>query len=157
MIGMDNHELGVRSQESEGVGQNRKEKTDVIDEEFKAMILDYMEKGFLENIIDMFKHDESLFPIIIDMIKDERVRVRLGATALVEELVNFKPELLIRMIPDIAELLKDENPTIRGDAANLLGIIKHRDALPFLLSSENDVDANVREIVKDAIRNIQMP
>jgi hypothetical protein len=126
-----------------------------MDNELKTMVLDYMEKGFLENIIDMFKHDEGLFPMIIDMIKDERVRVRLGATALVEELIKYKPEPLIRMIPDIAELLKDENPTIRGDGANLLDIIKHQDALPFLLSAENDADANVREIVKDAIQNIQ--
>ncbi len=126
-----------------------------MDNELKAMVLDYMEKGFLDNIIDMFKHDEGLFPMIIDMIKDERVRVRLGATALVEELIKYKPEPLIRMIPDIAELLKDENPTIRGDGANLLDIIKHQDALPFLLSAENDADANVREIVKDAIQNIQ--
>jgi hypothetical protein len=129
--------------------------TEIFEQEFKAMVLDYMERGFLENIIDMFKHNESLFPLIIEMIKDERVRVRLGATALVEELVKLKPEPLIRMIPDIAELLKDENPTVRGDGANLLDIIKHRDALPFLLSAENDADANVREIVKDAIQNIQ--
>jgi hypothetical protein len=26
----------------------------------KTMIADYMEKGFLDNIIDMFKHDKSL-------------------------------------------------------------------------------------------------
>ncbi|MEW6738536.1 MAG: HEAT repeat domain-containing protein [Nitrospirota bacterium] len=126
-----------------------------MDNELKAMVLDYMEKGFLENIIDMFRHDESLFPMIIDMMKDERVRVRLGATALVEELIKLKPEPLIRMIPDIAELLKDENPTVRGDGANLLDIIKHQDALPFLLIAGNDADSNVREIVKDAIQNIQ--
>lgn len=126
-----------------------------MDNELKAMVLDYMEKGFLENIIDMFRHDEGLFQMIIDMIKDERVRVRLGATALVEELIKLKPEPLIRMIPDIAELLKDENPTVRGDGANLLDIIKHQDALPFLLIARNDADSNVREIVKDAIQNIQ--
>lgn len=127
-----------------------------IDEELKAMVLDYMEKGFLENIIDMFKHDEGLFPLIIDMIKDERVRVRLGATALVEELIKQKPEQLIRLIPDIAELLKDENPTVRGDGANLLSIINHKDALSFLLNAENDSDSNVREIVRETIKNIRL-
>jgi HEAT repeat protein len=126
-----------------------------MDNELKAMVLDYMEKGFLDNIIDMFKHDESFFPLIIDMIKDERLRVKLGATALVEEMAKSKPEPLIKLIPDIAELLKDKNPTVRGDGANLLGIIKHQDALPFLLIAGNDADANVREIVKDAIQNIQ--
>jgi len=124
-----------------------------IDAELKTMILDYMEKGFLENIIDMFKHDESLFPLIIDMIKDERVRVRLGATALAEELIKQKPEPLIRLIPDIAELLKDKNPTVRGDGAYLLSAIHHKDALSFLLNAENDSDSNVREIVREAIKN----
>ncbi|BCB95374.1 heat repeat domain protein [Dissulfurispira thermophila] len=126
------------------------------DEELKTMILDYMERGFLENIIDMFKHDENLFPLIIDMIKDERMRVKLGVTALVEELIRYKPEPLIRMIPAIAELLQDENPTVRGDGANLLDIIGHKDALPFLLNAQSDTDANVREIVRDAIQNIQL-
>lgn len=123
--------------------------------ELKIMIRDYMNKGFLDNILDMFRHDETLYPLIIDMIKDVRVRVRLGATALVEELVKEKPELLVRLTPDIAELLKDEDPTVRADAANLLGIIKHEDALPFLLIAEHDDNHSVREIIRDAIREIQ--
>lgn len=127
-----------------------------MDDELKTMILNYMEKGFLENIIDMFRYDDSLFPLIIDMIKDERVRVRLGVTALVEELTRQRPEPLIQLIPHIATLLEDKNPTVRGDSANLLGIINHKDALPFLLRAKNDADLNVREIVNDAIKNIQM-
>lgn len=123
----------------------------MIEDEMKTMVLDHMENGFLENIIDMFKYDESLFPLIIDMLKDERMRVRLGATALVEEMVKLKPEPLIKLIPDIAALLKDKNPTVRGDGANILGIIGHEDVLPFLKDSANDEDSNVREIVKDAI------
>lgn len=122
--------------------------------ELKKMVLDYMEKGFLENIIDMFKHDASLYPLIIDMIRDERIRVRLGVTVLVEELAKVKPEPLIRLIPDIASLLQDVNPTVRGDGANLLDIIKHKDALPYLLNAESDEDDNVRMIVREAIKEI---
>lgn len=133
----------------------RKEKLDFIDEELKTIVLDYMERGFLENIIDMFKHDESLFPLIIDMIKDERVRVRLGATALVEELIRKKPEPLIRMIPDIAKLLKDKNPIVRGDGAYLLEIIGSNEALPYLIDALKDEDQDVRELVSEAIENIK--
>lgn len=122
--------------------------------ELRTMLLDYMEKGFLENIIDMFKHDESLYPLIIDMILDERIRVRLGAIALVEELVLFKKEYLIKLIPQIAELLNNLNPTIRGDAAYVLGIINHKDALPFLLNALEDEDLNVREIVRESAISI---
>jgi HEAT repeat protein len=122
--------------------------------ELKKMVLDYMEKGFLDNIIDMFKHDASLYPLIIDMIRDERIRVRLGATALVEELAKARPEPLIGLIPAVASLLKDESPTVRGDGANILDIIKHKDALPYLQSAESDEDDNVRMIVREAIKEI---
>lgn len=124
------------------------------DEDFKTMIIEHMQNGFLENIIDMFKHDESLYPLIIDMIRDERMRVRLGAVALVEELTKYRRELLIKLVPDIAELLKSENPMIRGDGAYLLGLINHKDVLPYLLKAENDEDISVREIVRDAINEI---
>lgn len=108
------------------------------DEELKTMVLDYMEKGFLENIIDMFRRDESLYPLVADMIKDERIRVRLGATALVEEMAKVDQSPFISLIPSIGKLLEDNNPTVRGDAANLLDIIGHTDALPFLLKARDD-------------------
>jgi hypothetical protein len=155
MIGMGNKKSKVRSQESGGTGQNRRQKAEIIDEEFKAMILDYMEKGFLENIIDMFKHDKKFFPLIIDMIKDERVRVRVGAVVLVEEMIKFDKESLVNLIPHIGALLKDKNPTVRGDSAYILDIIRNKEALPYLLDALEDKDENVREVVEDAIRNIK--
>lgn len=134
---------------------DKKKKTALIDEELKKLVLEYMERGFLENIIDMFKHDEGLFPLIIDMIKDDRVRVRLGAIALVEDLVIKMPEPLVRMIPDIAELLKDKNPTVRGDGAYLLEIIGSNEALPYLTDALDDEDQDVKEIVSEAIKSIK--
>ncbi|HTZ18204.1 MAG TPA: HEAT repeat domain-containing protein [Dissulfurispiraceae bacterium] len=124
------------------------------DEELKTMVLDYMENGYLENIIDMFKHDESLYPLVIDMIKDERVRVRLGAVALVEELVKINAGPFVRLIPAIGGLLEDPNPTLRGDAAYLLGIIRHADALPFLISAKDDNNRFARDIIRDSIDEI---
>ncbi len=95
-----------------------------MDNQFKTMVLDHMEKGFLDNIIDMFKHDKSLYPLIVEMIKDERMRVRLGAVALVEDLVKTSKEEFTEILPAISALLKDPNPTISGDAAYLLEIIE---------------------------------
>jgi HEAT repeat protein len=124
------------------------------DDELKKMVLDYMDNGYLENIIDMFKHDESLCQLVIDMIKDERVRVRLGAVALVEDLVKTKREPLVRLVPSIAMLLEEDNPTLRGDAAYLLGIIRDAGALPFLLNAKDDENRFAREIICDAINEI---
>lgn len=124
-------------------------------DELKAMVLDHMEKGFLENIIDMFKHDESLYPLVVDMVRDERMRVRLGAIALVEDLVQERKPLFVPLIPGIASLLQDPSPTVRGDGAYILSLLRHREALPYLLEAQQDPDDTVREIIEDAIRDIR--
>lgn len=115
------------------------------------MIADYMENGFLENIVDMFKHDKNLYPVIGDMIGDERGRVRLGTVALVEILKSGNDKDIISVIPEIAKNLKNPNPTIRDDAAYLLGIISHKDALPYLLEASDDENDLVSETVEESI------
>lgn len=127
----------------------------MVDNGLREMVLDHMERGFLDNIIDMFKHDANLYPLIVDMIRDERIRVRLGATALVEELARSRRQPLVSIVPELARLLNNPSPTVRGDSANLLGIIGHENALPFLLTAEDDEDANVRQIVREAIQDIR--
>jgi len=121
----------------------------------KKLITDYMENGFLENIIDMLRHDKKLFAFIGDMLEDERSRVRIGAVALVETFVTEDFNSILSAVPGIAKVLKNPNPTIRGDAAYLLGIIGHRDALPFLNEAVNDEHELVRETVVEAIETIK--
>ncbi len=120
-----------------------------------SMIADYMEKGFLENIIDMFKHDRTLYPLIGELMTDERMRVRLGITALVETLANEDRHNIPGSIDSIARLLKEQDSTARGDAAYLLGIIGHPAALPHLEYVLADDNAQVREIAVEAIEEIR--
>jgi hypothetical protein len=115
------------------------------------MITDYMEGGFLDNIISMFRQDKNLYPLIGDMLGDERGRVRLGTIALVETLMPDNLNMILSSIPGIANLLKNPNPTIRGDAAHLLGIIGHKDALTPLLEASEDEHEMVREAVRESI------
>ncbi|GAB4534865.1 MAG: HEAT repeat domain-containing protein [Thermodesulfovibrionia bacterium] len=117
-------------------------------------IADYMEHGFLENIIDMFKHDRTLYPVISDLISDERGRVRIGTVALVEELMRDYEDEIIKVIPHIARNLTNEDPTIRGDTAYLLGLIGHKDAIPYLMDALNDEDTRVKEVIEEAIGSI---
>ncbi len=119
--------------------------------ETKEMIADYMENGFLNDIIDMFKNDRRLFTFLGDLIADERGRVRLGTVALVEEMREIYPEEVVGAIPDIAESLKAVNPIIRADTAYLLGVINHTDAFPYLSEAVNDENALVREAVEETI------
>lgn len=119
------------------------------------MIADYMENGFLDNIVDMFKQDQSYYPLIGALLGDERSRVRIGTVALVETLKSGDEDALFTAIPGIAELLQDSNVTIRGDAAYLLGIIGHEAALPFLAKAAGDENALVRDAVEEAVREIK--
>lgn len=119
------------------------------------MVADYMENGFLENIIDMFKHDKSYYPFIGNLLGDERMGVRIGTVALVEFLKSDDINNIILAIPGIAKLLDNPNATIRGDAAYLLGIIGHNNALKFLEDALDDENELVRETVKEAIEAIK--
>lgn len=119
------------------------------------MIAEYMEKGFLENIIDMFRHDSELYYMIADLIRDERIRVRLGVTALVETLSQEDRVNIKRAIPNLIKHIEDDNPVVRGDVANLLGIIGDYESIPYLMTLLNDTDYNVREIALEAITEIK--
>ena len=121
----------------------------------RNLIADYMENVFLDNIVDMFTHDRNLYPIIGELLGDERSRVRLGTVALVEMLIEKDQDNIVKAIPGIAQVLKNPNPTIRGDAAYLLGIIGHNDTLPFLTGALHDENELVRQAVKESIEEIK--
>jgi hypothetical protein len=122
--------------------------------DLKRMIADHMEAGFLENIIDMFKHDRSLFSHLGHLINDGRGRVRMGAVALAETLKDGYPDEIVKAIPRIAEGLKNLDPAVRGDAAYLLEIIGHKDAIPYLTDALKDENGLVRDAVGEAMEKI---
>jgi HEAT repeat protein len=124
------------------------------DQSLITLIADHMESGFLENIIDMFRHDRTLYPLIGSLIQDERVRVRVGITALMEELKKLDAENVSRAAPGLLPLLTHNEPVVRGDTANLIGIIGDRNALPALEKLLADENENVRLIATEAIEEI---
>jgi hypothetical protein len=121
----------------------------------KKLIADYIEGGFLDNIVDMFKHDKSLYSYIGELMSDERIMVRIGISALVETLRKEDSENISRAFPSIIPMLEDQNPMLRGDAAYLLGIIGHADAIPFLKKMLQDEHAHIRTIAEESIEDIE--
>ena len=118
------------------------------------LIADHMENGFLENIIDMFRYDSSLYKLTGSLIQDERVRVRIGITALMEELKKLDPENISGAVPVLLPLLDHAEPFVRGDSVNLLGIIGDRNTLGNLEKMLADENENVRLLAKEAIEEI---
>ena len=125
------------------------------DDEMRTMLIEYMGRGFLDNIIALMKQDPATVRFIPDLIGDDTVMVRLGATALVEELVKEHRQILGGAVPGLLKQLGHENPTIRGDAANILGIMRDRSALAALTNLRTDEHPTVREIVEDILLELE--
>ena len=121
----------------------------------KKLIADYLEDGFLENIVDMFKHDKSLYSYVGELMSENRIMVRIGVSALIETLRKEDSENVSRALPSIIPLLEDQNPMLRGDAAHILGIIGHTDAIPFLRKTSQDEHAHIRTIAEESIKDIE--
>ncbi|MEJ2182778.1 MAG: HEAT repeat domain-containing protein [Nitrospirota bacterium] len=125
-------------------------------DETLAMIADHLERGFLENIIDMMKHDRGLLGLLPALIADERGRVRLGTVAVVEALVESCAEEILAQAPAVLRALGDENPTVRADAAYLLCTMGARDALPYLEEArDRETVQPVREALEETIQEMK--
>lgn len=126
----------------------------ISDKDLKDMLITYMGKGFLENIIDMFKNDPSLVRFIPDMIMVNNLKVRIGVIALVEEISKNSKKELEQIIPSIIELLKHDNPTLKGDVTYILSILKLPCTLPILRNLCLDNNPDVREIALEALQMV---
>ncbi len=115
------------------------------------VIADFLEMGHVENIVAMFKQDVSCYALTGILVQDERFMVRIGMAVLFEELTTLRPEEIILAIPHLVPLLTSPTPYIRGEAANLLGIIGTREALTEIARLHKDPDPQVREIVADIL------
>ncbi len=124
------------------------------DIEMRDMLIDYRGKGFLDNIIALCKQDYTVFRFIPDLLGAENIRVRLGAAALVEEIAPHYGNELRIAVPGLTELLKHKNPTIRGNAASLLGIIKDRTSENALRMGLRDDHPDVRDAARDALEGM---
>lgn len=119
------------------------------------MVADYMDKGFLENIIDMFKHDAEAYDLLPFLLKDKRLRVRLGTVALLESLKEEDGDNVHRAIPHLVELAASLDSTTRGDAAYMLGIVADREHCPFLEALLEDPSAQVRAVARESLRDVR--
>ena len=121
------------------------------------MLRDYMEKGFLENIIDMFRQDPSLWAHVPEMITDERSRVRIGTVALVETMASSQPDHALRALPDIALKLSHPEPTIRGDVVFLLSGMGIPEVLSYLEQAlEEEEHPVVRNEMEETVKELRV-
>lgn len=113
------------------------------------MLGNYLERGDFDIVLSYFKNDTEIYPLIGELIIDERIRVRMGIVAIVESIINTHAEELKVTLPYLAKHLSDENPVIRGDIAFVLGLIAGDKAMDYLKPLLNDPNPHVVEIVEE--------
>ena len=123
--------------------------------DMQKMIADSMENGLLDNILDMFKYDKSLYDYLPGLVTDERMRVRIGTIALIETLATEDAGNRDKATWALLPLLKSGSPLVAGDAAYILGLIGNIETIPFLEEIAASEDPDVRTIVQEAVEDIR--
>ena len=98
----------------------------------------------ITNIVAMFRREPKYYSWTGELLNDQRFSVRLGINVLFEELQVIQPEKLPLAVPSLVELLKVEEPLLRGEAISLLGIIGTEEAFSYIRRHEDDPSLQVR-------------
>jgi len=80
---------------------------------------------------------------------------RIALLRALEEALETDPRSLDRMVDPLLPHLEAENPSVRGDIADLLGKIGDRKALPAIKKLLDDPDPNVVEAAEEAVENLE--
>lgn len=121
-----------------------------------AHVAEYLGRGLLDVLVDLFKSDPTLYGVLGELLASPEMGVRLGASALVEELAVTDPERRPLAAAALAPLLGGADPVRRGDAAWLLGFVGGSAEVAALESlAQKDPNADVREAAAEAAGKIR--
>jgi hypothetical protein len=122
-----------------------------------ARVAEFLGKGLLDVLVDLFKADPSLYGLLGELLASPEMGVRLGASALVEELAVVDPDRRPLAAAALAPLLGASDPVRRGDAAWLLGFVGGAGELQALETlAKHDANADVREAAAEAAEKIRV-
>ena len=121
-----------------------------------ARVAEFLGKGLLDVLVDLFKADPALYGLLGELLASPEMGVRLGTSALVEDLAVSDPDRRPLAAAALAPLLAGADPVRRGDAAWLLGFVGGAAELAALESlADQDPNADVREAAAEAVEKIK--
>jgi len=121
-----------------------------------AQVAEFLGQGMLDVLVDLFKSDPALYGLLGELLASPELGVRLGASALVEELAVADPDRRPLAAVVLAPLLGETDPVRRGDAAWLLGFVGSAAELTALEAiAAQDQNADVREAAAEAVGKIR--
>jgi HEAT repeat protein len=121
-----------------------------------ARVADFLGQGLLDVLVDLFRAEPEHYGLLGELLANPEIGVRLGASALVEELAAADPARRPLAAAALAPLLSDADPVRRGDAAYLLGLVGGAEQLPALDAlAAGDANPDVREAADEAAARVR--
>jgi hypothetical protein len=124
---------------------------EVSDQELRKVIADFLEMGYVENIVAMFKQESRYYQWIGEILADERFAVRLGVSVLFEYLCAERPDDVELALPSLSRALEHEAAYVRGEAVGVLAIIGTQGALALVRLMVDDPASEVAGIARDVL------
>lgn len=110
--------------------------------------------GNLESVTSFFRDRPDLQEIVDLLMSDERMRIRLGTTAVLEELKNEGVDTQVA-IEKLKPLLKHPAELVRGDVVNLLGILAGSQIIQEIRPLLDDPSDKVRFVVSEVLDELR--
>ena len=121
-----------------------------------ARVAEFLGRGLLDVLVDLFKSNPALYGLLGELLASPEMGVRLGTSALVEELAVTDPDRRPLAAAALRPVLAADDPVRRGDAAYLLGYVGGAGELAALAAiAAQDPNADVREAAAEAAGKIR--
>lgn len=128
--------------------------SEVSDAELLKVIKDFLDMGYVDNIVAMFDRDSRYFSWTGNILDDERFNVRLGVSILFEELKARGCDSVNLAVAPLEELLSSDQPLLRGEALSVLAIINDPNLTAQAERMLSDEHPQVREVAKDILGSL---
>ena len=128
--------------------------SEVSDAELLKVIKDFLDMGYVDNIVAMFDRDSRYFSWTGNILDDERFNVRLGVSILFEELKARGCDSMNLAVASLEELLSSDQPLLRGEALSVLAIINAANLSAQAERMLSDEHAQVREVAEDILGSL---
>ena len=118
---------------------------------FHAML----EEGELDKVLETVRRDPAALAAVLPIVADPEasLHVRIGAAAALEAFTGRAP--LQALLPRLAGLAGHEDARVRADACHYLALTRLPEARSLLAARLEDADADVREIAREGLEELE--
>jgi thiol-disulfide isomerase/thioredoxin len=128
----------------------------VSEEGQQRFFFEKLKNGRLDEVLELLHREKEKLPDIVALLKasDLPMTVRIGVSAVLESFENDETAL-IELLPELLELTKSEDETVRADACHFLSLVGGDTARRRLQQCLNDDSSMVKEVARDALDTLK--